>query len=254
MITRIKNKILREYQNTKQYLVYKGVLPGNNLHTSFIVISRSRSGSNLLISLLNSHPSIFVRGEEFHNLERRNPKHILDFFFKRTPKDIVASGFKVFYYHPLDGDSDILWSSILKYPNIKFIHLKRKNLIGSIISRHEALNTDVWSSTSSSSVQSSKISIDPKDIEVELAETENYYVQFDNHLLDKAHMEVYYEDFTSDMDKHMKDICAFLGLSDVFQFKTNLKKQSKRGLDERLENIDEIRSYFKGSKWDKQLK
>ena len=54
----------------------------------FIVITRSRTGSNLLISLLNSHPSITAYKEVFGKLENRSTQKLWDDTFSIQNKKI----------------------------------------------------------------------------------------------------------------------------------------------------------------------
>src|SRR5262245_35796159 len=100
-----------------------GVLDGHSDYSRFIILSRGRSGSNLLRGLLNSHSQIITFGELFRSYdsigwEFPNYDHYLQYrrlislfqndpanflekkVFRKFPKHIAAVGFKIFYYHP----------------------------------------------------------------------------------------------------------------------------------------------------------
>src|SRR5215470_17880833 len=74
---------------------------GHDHFTKFIVLSRSRTGSNLLQSLLSSHPEIVTENEILQRLDGRNPRDIVARAYARQPYFVKAKGFKVFYYHPI---------------------------------------------------------------------------------------------------------------------------------------------------------
>ena len=69
---------------------------GNNDFVPFVVLSRARSGSNLLRSHLNSHGQVRVDAESLNWLRGRKVSGVVSRTFSRQPKWIKAKGFKVF--------------------------------------------------------------------------------------------------------------------------------------------------------------
>jgi len=122
---------------------------GRSDFTRFILLSRSRTGSNMLTSLLNSHPHVRAEGEILRRLQGRDSTAILAEVFARQPRHIRAKGFKFFYYHPIDGDTEKTWQMLLDMTDLRVIHLKRKNILRTILSRKIAEDQDVWLSRSS---------------------------------------------------------------------------------------------------------
>mgnify|MGYP006437466411 CR=1 FL=1 len=61
----IKQVLSQSIKNSKKRVL--SIFDHENF-TKFIVLSRSRTGSNLLISMLNSHPNISAEGEKFSRL------------------------------------------------------------------------------------------------------------------------------------------------------------------------------------------
>ncbi len=51
----------------KIFLQNAGILPGSHQYTKFIILGRSRTGSNFLRGLLSSHPEILTTGEILRN-------------------------------------------------------------------------------------------------------------------------------------------------------------------------------------------
>lgn len=114
----------------------------------FIVISRSRTGSTMLMKHLKLLPHSLIVGE----LLGRSKKFILwnkflKLFYNYHWKKINIVGFKYFYYHPVDNEN--LRNNVIKFlhanQEIKIIHLIRKDLLAVILSKAIAEETGQWS-------------------------------------------------------------------------------------------------------------
>ncbi len=125
-------------------LVEKGFLPGQSQYRKFVVVTRARTGSNLLISLLNSHPQVDARGEMFREMKGQSVESRLDRVFRRRPRRIEAVGFKIFYYHPLDDHHSQVWDRLCSMDDLYILHLKRRNVLRTVTSRKLAGSTDIW--------------------------------------------------------------------------------------------------------------
>lgn len=245
---RIYFKLRKTGQNILIDLARLNVLKPEKNFTKFIILTRSRSGSNLLVSYLDSHPNIYVRGEIFHFIKNRNYSKILKWYFSVMPKKLKASGFKIFYYHPLDKKCPELWSELINDTSIRIIHLHRKNLIKTIISRQIALQTGAWSSEKKEYNKQSEYYINPENIEKELEQTINWRKEFNELFKEHKILEVFYEDITKNSEVELRKIQQFLSV-DVKKLSTHLKKQQTKPLKEVVENYDELKSHFKGTKW-----
>lgn len=220
--------------------------------TPVIVLARSRTGSNLLVSLLNSHPKITVRGEKCARLEGRDLSEVLlSAFSVRSPKVCVA-GFKVFYYHPNDRDSDMLWNALVGLSNLKVIHLKRENILRTLVSRKIASVQDVWKAKSGNSEIESET---PTRVQMSEAELLKGFQQtrawedwgeqlFQNH----ATISVTYEDLVKDRETIMSRLFEFLGV-EVVETETFLEKQNTKGLAQIVENFGELKKVFRDTTW-----
>lgn len=120
---------------------------GSYDYKRFIVVTRSRTGSNLLISFLSSHPNVRAQWEIFNKLNGRSYKDILTSAFDKQPYYIRASGFKIFYYHPEDAQDreyPDIWQSLRNMKDLKIIHLKRRNILRTLISRKIAEYDNIY--------------------------------------------------------------------------------------------------------------
>lgn len=114
----------------------------------FVVISRSRTGSTMLIKNLRTLPNSFVVGEV---LGRSRGflfwKRFIRMFYKYHWKGIQIVGFKYFYYHPVDNMK--LRKEFFNYlklnKEIIIIHLIREDLFAVLLSRIIAEETGQWS-------------------------------------------------------------------------------------------------------------
>jgi hypothetical protein len=147
-VKKIFNKITNP-QNISMYLnksLKKIGLNRRDNYQRFIILSRSRTGSNLLISYLNSHPNILAENEIFQRLQGKDYQKILTQTFRPYPERIRAVGFKIFYYHPVDVENCLLWDDLIAMKNLHIIHLKRRNILRVLVSRKIAARSKSWSS------------------------------------------------------------------------------------------------------------
>ena len=122
----------------------------------FIILSESRSGSGLLVSMLRTHPNVICHGEALHrkavaalppldqtSLEERNSdlKGFVErmYAFGEQNPECAAVGFKLFYYH-----KPLLLRRLIKDGGIRFIVLWRDDKLARYASRQIALKTGRW--------------------------------------------------------------------------------------------------------------
>lgn len=171
-------KAIRHPQKTFEKISYRLLcIIGHLDFKRFIVLSRSRTGSNMLISFLNSHPNIHAEGEIFSKLNGQDYKDVLAKAFSKQPSYIAAKGFKIFYYHPLDDEPDSLWKDLMTLDDLRVIHLKRRNIFRTLISRKLAGMQDVWripSSESLNPVKNRAVTFTPEELEEGFKQTKEW--------------------------------------------------------------------------------
>jgi LPS sulfotransferase NodH len=242
-----------------KFLIDKGIIKGQNDYQKFIILGRSRVGSNLLISYLNSHPNIFANGEFFGNcvsgniLKYRwnNPNDYLhNYCFKNYNKNIKAVGFKIFYYHPVKGEPKTIWSLLGDMKDLKVIHLKRNNILRTHLSKEIASKTDKWIKTGSND-----IAIDEKATKLSkeeclkvFEETTKWQKDFDELFKDHQKIDIYYENILNDNRNELKRVQQFLDLK-VYDLKTALIKQNPEPLNKLIANYSELKQQFAGTQW-----
>lgn len=233
---------------------------GHKNYRRFVVLSRARSGSNLLMSLLNSHPNVYGRGEVFTHLQGREIATTLDEVFSRYPYYTKAVGFKLFYYHPIDASGAErydLWQQLIAMENLHVIHLRRRNLLRSLTSRKIALKQGVWKSTlvtkkadklaTDVSLRKS-VSFTPDELEQAFLESDIWQDESKEKFGQHPFLELFYEDLAQDTAKEFQQVSDFLGLTYV-RPQTKLIRQNPEKLDVLIENYAELKKYFENGPW-----
>ena len=232
------------------------------LDIRFVILTESRSGSNLLVSLLDSHPNISCHSEVFHRkrvyakpplnsltVEHRNThiQQVLDAIFttQDSSREILARGFKLFYYH-----KPSLIVKLARDPAIRFVILRRSDKLAQYASRKIALRTGKWKKLEKRR--------GPVELKVESQAGENrqerVQYRFSGHLAycvfsELCHflamrvlrhfrspsIELRYEDLVTDMDGQMRGALAFLDLPQK-ELKTKLRRQNILNVTDRFSN------------------
>jgi len=235
----------------------------------FVIIGTARTGSLLLWSYLNSHPDILcVRGvygsahkinfgkfypdfpEEYHSPElvKARNQHPIEFLkeyvFKIYSNKYKAVGFKYFYDHDRHLiNKDKLIEYFSKNKDIKFIHVKRGNLLAVLYSYNRAISQHKW--TSSNPDFQTKISI---------SECENHfdYIGEQQKIFDELFtnrtFEIIYEDFVNRTTQTLKELQNFLETPPA-TLHTETKKNDNGNLSEMITNYEQLKHHFKQTKY-----
>jgi hypothetical protein len=216
-------------------------LRGTNHYQKYIVLSRARTGSNLLISYLGSHSEIFAKGELFESVCGRSIDRLFQSVYGFQPSFTKASGFKIFYYHPCDKPSPEVWQRLIDDKHIKVIHLKRRNILKTITSQMIAEETDQWLTTKSSDKSNSKVVLDPDRVVFEIHRVLDHYVEFEEKFKNHDVFEIFYENLVSDARGEFARVTDFLRVSRQDP-KTILVKQSRGRAMDQIENAESVTS------------
>ncbi|HVX92577.1 MAG TPA: sulfotransferase [Candidatus Dojkabacteria bacterium] len=237
-------------------------------YTKFLIIGRSRTGSNFLRGLLNNHNQVFVFGEIFRdaslkpeelkkpiykkpfiNYIRNNPVTYIDkWIYKDRDQSIKALGFKIFYYHAHKPDEKDVWDYLKEHKEIKILHMKRLNYLDTYVSRLKAGNTDKWANTTGKKERSNQYTIDYDDCLDEFTWTENYENEYDEFFKDHQKIDVFYENLANNYQKETKKIFKFLNI-DYQDTTPSTYKQRKESLRNMITNYDELKQKFSNTKW-----
>lgn len=240
-IYRIQRKKIQKLNNS---------IFGDKNYEKFIVIASGRTGSNLLISYLNSHPNIEAEGELFRDMEGRSCKEVWDDLYSNKPKSIKMAGCKIFYYHPFHTEDKSVWDYILNDKSIKIIHLTRENKLRTYLSLEIANKTDMWSRK-----KNKNISLNKKQVEInfdEFLDRLNIIEQYENEtrskFKDHSFLEISYEQLVNNKKDTMKSVFGLLDIEES-EIKSNYKKQNKEKVSDLILNYSEFMKKLEKSKY-----
>lgn len=217
----------------------------------FIVLTRSRTGSNLLISYLDSHPNIHAEGEIFQRLGGRSNKEILDRIFCSYPESIRAVGFKIFYYHPLDDERKEVWNILRNMRGLNIIHLKRQNVLRTLVSCKIAGEHNVWTShaeTKKLGIPDKQVEFTPNELSKGFRQTLDWEEEYASMFKGMPTLEVMYENLVYGLEAEYRKIMSFLGVPFHFPH-SSFERQNPERLQDLIVNYGEMKEKFRDSKW-----
>jgi LPS sulfotransferase NodH len=244
-------------------------LNGSNDYRRFVVVGIARTGSTLLVNLLNAHSRVLAFGELFRSpdaigwdtapfntsrsakvlaLYRADPAAFInECVFHRWPRRYGAVGFKLFYYHARQLPHSRVWDYLAANPDIRILHIKRKNILKQYYSLELAHKTNVWVSKAPTDEQP------PLRLEVDACRRHFAWVR---NLEDecaaffRAHQtrDIYYEDLSADIESEMKGVQDFLGLKHE-QLSVKTVRQRRKPLSQAIINYAELKHAFEATPW-----
>jgi LPS sulfotransferase NodH len=245
-------------------------LNGGAHYRKFVIVGTARTGSTLLVNLLNAHSQALVFGELFRSQEsigwdvppfvgyqnsrllalyRSDPlRFIAKGVFRRWPRACVAVGFKLFYYHARSASQSVVWDYLRENTDISILHIKRKNILEQYLSLRLAHQTNVWSSAFPLSHQPEPIKLDVHACRQHFSWVRRLEQDCETHFKSHNFRTVYYETLAADQNREMESIQKFLGLKPE-QLGASMARQRTRPVSEAISNYDELRAAFAQTEW-----
>ncbi len=280
----ITQKISRKIRRTIDYAhnittdfgVENGLIANHNNYQKFIILSAGRSGSNFLVSLLQSHSKIKVYNEVFHfhkplwgylGMEYKNSVERLELreknltqyiekeIYNRHPKNIEAVGFKLLYLHmekniELEHWRREIFQAFGNFKNLKIIHLRRNNLLKAYLSSAIALRDNRW-------ILEQKNSFDNvSPIKLSYEQCLQYFEEVQSHINKYTQLfssypiiDIYYEDLCSNLNTVTKEIQDFLDI-EFQELKTSTKKIIRSPLSSQIINYQDLKNQFSNTMYE----
>jgi len=248
-------KAIRDPKKAAQVLMYQALAPIGQLnYKKFVVLTRDRTGSNMLIQSLNSHPRIAADYEVFAKLYDRSEEEILDRTYGRQPFYIRAKGFKIFYYHPQDAEGSPVWELLQAVEGLHVIHLKRRNILNALVSSRVAYQTGVYGVRNEREASQygdtlPTVRFTPKELEDDFIRNREWEVWGARTFADKPSLDVVYEDIAANLTGEVGRVVTFLGLIPHVPH-TDFRKQRTRSLWDTVENYGDLKAHFQGTEWE----
>lgn len=244
----------------------------NNLpYQPFIILGTARTGSTMLWSYLNSHPDILcLRGiygstskinfgkfygeqpEEYHSTElvklrnERPIEFLENYVWKQYSKPFKAVGFKYFYDHDrhLTNKNELV-NYFTANSAVKFLHIKRDNLLATLFSYKRALAQQLWTKTNS----------DFRTF-ISVQECNDYFQQildsqklFDELFSDRT-LQVNYDNLLKLTEQKLQEVLEFIGVNAI-SLTTETNKNRETKLSDCITNYTELKTHFKNTDYAK---
>ncbi len=245
-----------------------GLTASSATYAKFIVLGRSRVGSNFLLSLLNSHSQIKAFGEllsdpanttleiptylqamhQLVSLPNDPVQFVQRDLFRKYQKPIAAVGFKLFYYHAQGEQWKPLWSYLKDQKELKIIHLKRRNILKTHLSRKRAEQSQHWVNTNGVNGANASLSLSYEECLSAFTTTRQWEEQYDCFFADHPKLALFYEQVAHDPAGEGRRIQEFLGVG-YETLTSSTYKQSNQPLSQAISNYAELKAQFQGTPW-----
>ncbi len=245
-------------------------------YRKFVIVGIARTGSTLLLNLLNAHTGAIAFGELFRGdgrigwdtapfltyqsrrLMRLIEASPIEFIhrevFRKWPAEVRAVGFKLFYYHARTGAQSALWDYVRREPDIVIIHIRRLNILEQYASLRIAHTTNVWStSPDRSPIPIKPIRLDPIDCRNHFEQVRKYENECDAFFAGRDVEIVTFEELVGDRSSVMARIFTKLGVS-MEPVVARIARQRTQPLSTTITNYNELRACFAGSVWEEFFK
>lgn len=245
--------------------------------SSVVLLSTQRSGTNLLRSVLDSHPQVYgALGEIFHSNHLADPlrffsflleevktdpalalpgsrimefEKYLEFLDRKLPDQITILDVKYNSLHHLDEwwkGKDGLFD-VCKRLNIPVIHLIRNNVVRTAVSELIANQSRVFVvQKGAENAPLEKLRIEPRALLNRIRNLQRTIEMHRKRYSELAgYIEVHYEDLTDPNgatinEKTFEGLAEFLGVEPTFEKEPRTRKILRGSLRETLANFDEL--------------
>jgi LPS sulfotransferase NodH len=232
--------------------------------TKFFIFCQGRSGSNLLVNLLKSHPDVHCDYELFNqNLLKSKPLWKRHVIYKlpipfllyrrvRNPKPIVGFKLLCYQYRANQRRLKSLFSG-----DWKIIHLHRNDVFQQVISGFVARETGIWLKTARVKQPDIKFALNPQEVITAIADKLEIR-DYEARLMEKVdHVRVVYEEDLLDSDRWqpaMERVFDYLGTNYV-PVQSITERISARPYSTLIENYDELLQALASTPtdWDKSI-
>lgn len=197
----------------------------------FIVFGPGRCGSEMLVSILNQHPSVTCRSE----LLCDNPLNL------PLWDDTTATGFKCLYthvhpaYNTLAGS--IFRDELIEDTEIRIVHLARRDKTAQGISEIVSNKLRKWHRQFGDDFELESTYIDPDELKNNIQFHLDNEAFFRSELAKHKWLEVFYEDLVEDFT--IPEVWSFIGV-DKGDFQPLTKKYVNKPLNELVTNWKEL--------------
>lgn len=257
----------------------------SNCHTPFFIWFTGRTGSTLLCDLLESHPQIYCRMEDFseivirdvapgddatklyefnglkyqrkiygpdETIENPSPAQTLEYLQQIYSHDKSACGFKFKYPTQAAVYPEVV-GQLKKTPGLKVIELIRENVLKQSISLRNVERIRKLEAQKSCNL-TTQVDLQPLNADIEKVVGHAHYFL---NIRDEFHamagqftdvLPVTYEQITSDVQATMNRITEFLNVDSDVELKTQFIKTTPDRIADAIANYEELSAAVAGTR------
>jgi len=227
----------------------------------FVILCGERTGSTLLVELLDQHPALRVYNEPFNGLRgirspvRRRRFHDTDdgawavdmIFRKRRMRPRAAVGFKMIHTHAPAGPLHNAWRRLSEIANLLVIDLVRDNLLEVMVSHRLADFTGRWrSSLKGARPDPGPVFLSPYDCLEYFERCEQLRKAALDWFPSQQRIPVTYESLTKNPQAVLEAIWPALGV-EAFAPSLGMFKQETKAIRERVENFEHLEEFMRNT-------
>jgi LPS sulfotransferase NodH len=168
--------------------------------------------------------------------------------FRPYPKDMKAIGFKIFYYHAQTDNRKCVWTYQQNQSDLKVLHLKRKNILKTHLSRKRADKSGKWINLTDERENIESITLSYDECLDDFTSTRRWEEQYDALFEHHSRLEVFYENLSNDSDAELQRIQKFLGVQEE-ELKSMTYRQNDQPISQTIANYCELKERFKDTSW-----
>jgi len=250
----------------------------DEIRTRFVAFGLARSGTTLLIRLLDSHQQILCMGEILQP-ERTTchptysiPRYQLyqeqsasNRLFSKIAREFALKRYLDWIFATYRNEAvgfKLMLIQLQEYPYVaeymqqaqfRIIHIVRENLLKQHVSFVRAQATDQWVSKKPVSQMKVKIGVgelldDLKDLEKQQQLQAQLIAQ-----MQLPHIQLVYERLAEDYSQALRPVLDFLGVNREFELNTKLRKITSDDLSQVIENYQEVTAKLTSTRFERFL-
>ena len=221
--------------------------------TRFILLSEQRSGSTLLGEELDRRwTEIRTRGELFNPAHRDPSASFEDIACSAFDDDSGAKivGFKLFGTQVTQQQL----TALLQVEGIRVVILRRRDQLSRYVSNKIAIRTGRWREDQSAGpiesipVEQRAITVDIEELRTQLQISHDNFREFERLTVGIPRIDVWYEDFSADLNGELRRIATFLGAGEpAHESPPRLVRQNPEPLGELITNFEEVSRFLRNA-------
>jgi LPS sulfotransferase NodH len=225
--------------------------------TRFVILFVERSGSTYLATLLDAHPDVLARREEFAHLLQKGKGGVeqlawaREFYSPPLFGDRKALGFKTKLVDILDKPG---FAQLLKENGCRVVQLQRRNHVKAAISTLNAKRLHEVSGNWNLLNETDRMPAFPVNLE-EFERLLQERLEWDRELEDYVEslklpsLPLYYEDMLINEDEFIRRVFEFMGVR-YLAIKGKTLKNTQDNLRDAIVNFDELRRKYAGTPYE----